>query len=268
MRGIKKWTQQNLADECHWSVSVVSNIESFQRAPQVVHGEGIDKAFKLPNVFVAKARAIQSRSYPESFASFPEEEAAADDLYIWEHSLVPGLIQTEAYMREIFSKVAHITPDEVDRLVSGRMSRQDVLFREDSPPRLWALMDESALVRPVATPEVMHQQCLRLLEVSRLPHVSLAVVPYSAGGHVGLTGAGTIVERDGSPRIVNLEDLGDGRFSEEPALVRRVAVRFRSLQHEAMANGASRDFIARMAETWKAQTGGRVLTAVPPVTSA
>jgi transcriptional regulator with XRE-family HTH domain len=271
MRELCGWTQEKLAAQCHFSSGVVSNIEAFQRAPLVEHGAAFDNAFQLAGFFLAAARAIQSQSFPEAFVSFPEHEATGDDLYIWEHSLIPGLVQTEQYTRAIFGTLPDITPDEVDRKVSGRMSRQDALFREDGKrPRLWALVDESALRRPVASPEVMYEQCMHLLEVSRMPHVSLAVVPYSAGGHIGLVGACTIVERDGYPRIVNLEDLADGRVSDDPVIVRRVALRFRSLQHEAMANGASRDTISRTAETWKAtaQTGASRLTAVPTADNA
>jgi hypothetical protein len=83
----------------------------------------------------------------------------------------------------------------------------------------------------------MYEQCMYALEVSQLPHVSLAVIPYRERWHVGLLGAFTVVERDGMPRIVNLEDIADGGPSEDPAAVRRVALRFRALQHEALPGG-------------------------------
>jgi len=116
----------------------------------------------------------------------------------------------------------------------------------------------------------MHEQCMHALELSRMPNVSLAVVPYAAGGHIGLSGACTIVEMDGQARIVNLDDLADGRVSEDPVIVRRVALRFRSLQHEALSRGDSRDMIARVAEElWNgtATTGARALSAVPTADS-
>jgi Domain of unknown function (DUF5753) len=109
------------------------------------------------------------------------------------------------------------------------------------------------------------------LKVSQLPHVSLAVIPYRERWHVGLLGAFTVVERDGMPRIVNLEDIADGGPSEDPAAVRRVALRFRALQHEALPGGDSRDMIARTAEElWRgtAPNGARALTAVATEGSA
>lgn len=271
MRTLAGWSQPQLADKCHFSKGVISNIESYQRAPRIEHGQGIDDAFEVPHLFETKARAIQNQSYAESFASFPEQEATADDVCVYEHSLVPGLIQTEAYVRAVFATLMNVPADEVEQRVTGRLARQEILFRSDGKrPRLWALVDEAALDRPVGSANVMHEQCLRILAVSQMPYVSLAVIPCSAGGHIGLTGACTILERDGAPRIVNLEDFVDGRVSEDPRIVRRAALRFRSLQHEALPSGASREMIMRKAEAWKtrAQTGARALTALPTAGSA
>jgi hypothetical protein len=267
LRKVFDWTQEKLASEAVLGKGVIANIESFQRAPLVEHGQAVDEAFGLSGMFALKARAIQSRSFPEAFQDFPAHEATAHDLYIYQHSVFPGLIQTERYMRAVFGTLPNLTPDEIDRLVAGRRTRQEIVYRDDPrPPRVWALVDEAALRRPVADADVMHEQCMHALEVSRLPHVSLAVVPYAVGAHIGLSGACDIVERDGVPRVVNLDDLADGRVSEDPALVRRVALRFRSLQYEALSGGDSRDMIARIAEgVWngKAPTGARALTALP-----
>lgn len=252
LRNKLKWSQEKLATEAHVSKGTVAMTESFQRKPQIDHGIGYDRAFGLKNTFEAKARAIQSGSFPEVYRDFPAHEATAHDLYIYEHSVFPGLIQTERYMRAVLSAWPNIRADEVERRVSGRLTRQEVVHREDPPPpRMWALVDEAALRRPVADADAMYEQCVHAIEIARLPHVSLAVVPYTARWHVGLLGACTIVERDGSPRVMYLDDLVDGRVLEDPALVRQAALRFRALQHEALPGEASRDMIARTAkELW------------------
>jgi DNA-binding XRE family transcriptional regulator len=272
MRDLFGWSQEDLAVHAHVGKGTVAMTESFQRAPQVDHGMAYDEVFGLKDMFTKAAREIQGQSFPESFQDFPAHEAAAHDLYIYEHSVFPGLVQTERYMRAVLASVPNIRADEVERRVTGRLARQEILRREDiQPPRLWALVDEAALRRPVADAAVMYEQCMHALEVSRLPHVSLAVVPYAERWHVGLLGACTIVERDGTARMVNVEDIADGRVSEDPATVRRVALRFRSLQHEALPGGDSQDMIARMAEElWNrtAPSGARALTAVATEGSA
>ncbi|MCL2582373.1 MAG: helix-turn-helix transcriptional regulator [Streptosporangiales bacterium] len=266
LRGKFGWTQPQLAAACHFSPAVISNIESFQRAPLLEHGEAIDSAFGLTGMFAAKAWSIQSGAYPDAFKAFPAHEAAAHDIYIYEHSVFPGLIQTERYARAVIAAWPNIVPEEIDRLLAGRLARQKILTREEpAPPRIWALVDEAVLRRPVDDAAVMHEQCMHALEVAKLPHVSLAVVPQAARWHVGLLGSCHILEREGIPRVVNLEDLADGRVSEDPVLVRRTALRFRTLQHEALPGRASREIIARLAEElWNSPAspdGARALSA-------
>jgi hypothetical protein len=120
---------------------------------------------------------------------------------------------------------------------------------------LWALMDEGVLHRPVAPPDVMYEQLIHLVDRSRLPNVTIQVIPYGAAGHIGLLGAFTIADRDGSGSIVNLEDIADGRVTEDAATVSQVTLRYKSLQSEALPKGASRELIVRVAEEqWKGTT--------------
>ena len=145
------------------------------------------------------------------------------------------------------------TEDEIDNLVAARLARQAILTRDDPPaPLLWALIDEGVLYRPVAPAEVMHDQLMHLAGMSRRPNITIQVLPYSAGGHTGLLGAFVIADLDGSPGIVYVEDIADGRVFEDPGTVSRVTLRYKSLQSEALPKGASRELIARVAEErWK-----------------
>lgn len=272
LRGKYGWSQPQLAAECHFSSSVISNIEAFQRAPLVDHGRAIDEAFGLTGMFIAKARLIQSGAYPDAFKDFPEQEASAHDLCVYEHSLVPGLLQTEAYTRAVFDTLTNVMAEDVDRLVSARMARQEALFGEGgNPPRLWAMMEETVLDRQVGSAEVMRDQCEHILEVVKPARVSLVLLPPSAGGHIGLEGACTLVERHGTPRVVNLADFANGRVSEDPDIVQLVALRFRWLQQEAMPSGVSRDIVERKAERWQrlmSPDGARALSAAVTADSA
>ena len=258
------WSRADLAGRCNYSVSVVSNILGFQRAPTVPNGEAFDKAFKLTDMFAAKARAIRGESFPPAFRSFTEDEKRATDLFVFEHSLVPGLFQTDQYARAILGTHPNTNDAMVRERVSGRLARQEILTREEPPPpRVWALLDEGALRRRVGDAGTMHDQCVRLLELSDLPNVTIQVIP-GLEGHVGLLGAFTIAEWPGQAGIVNVEDISDGRVVDDPAVAAHVWLTFRAMQTEALHVRASRDLIARMAEElWKgsAPTGVRALTA-------
>jgi hypothetical protein len=105
--------------------------------------------------------------------------------------------------------------DEIDNLVEARLARQAILTRDDPPaPLLWALIDVGVLYRPVAPAEVMHDQLMYLVEVSRRPNVTIQVMPYGAGGHTGLLGAFVIADLEGSLSIVYVEDITYGRVFE------------------------------------------------------
>lgn len=266
MRELAGLSRDELGLQIKFSGSVIASIEALHRAPTVEQGIRLDEAFKVREFFENAAKKIRGQSYPEPFRDYAEEEATADALYICEHSLIPGPLQTEDYARAVFDTRPKTSMAEVERLVAARLARQEILTREDPPPPMvWILIDEQALYRPVGGPEVMYAQLMHVVEVSRLPNVSVGVVPYTAGGHTGLLGSCHIAERDGHPTIVNLDDLADGRASEDPVILARVGLRFKSLQMEAHSPRVSREKIVRVAEEqWKASApnGARALTAL------
>jgi transcriptional regulator with XRE-family HTH domain len=267
-RNARGWTQADLAARISYSESLIAQVETCRRAPSKDLARVLDRLFTTPGfteetpespgtpgTFGRLAAKLRNLPFPASFRSFAPYEAEAVALHAFEHSLIPGLVQTEAYARAVLSTRPNTPEDEIETLVAGRLARQAVLLREDPPaPLLWALVDEGALHRPVASPEVMHDQLIQLAEASRRPNITVQIVPYSAGGHMGLLGACTVAELDGGRSIVNLEDLADGRATDDAATLSLVTLRFNSLRSDALPKGASRELIVRVAEEqWNAR---------------
>ncbi|SCL53050.1 helix-turn-helix domain-containing protein [Micromonospora chersina] len=146
---------------------------------------------------------------PGWFQSYLGLEAAAALIRTYEVQFVPGLLQTPAYARAVIL-LGHrgAPPAEVERRVSLRMERQELLRRSD-PPQLWAVVDEAALRRPVGGREVMRGQLDALIEASGAPHVRLQIVPFDAGGHAAAGGAFSILRFGDQdlPDIVYIEQL-------------------------------------------------------------
>ena len=91
-------------------------------------------------------------------AEYIAMEDAATDVRTWHPALVPGLLQTPAYVRAVCVASEDWTdPDEIEPIVAVRMKRQDRL-RHDVPLRLHALISEAVLRQQVGGPEVMRQQ--------------------------------------------------------------------------------------------------------------
>ncbi|WP_432014639.1 helix-turn-helix domain-containing protein [Streptomyces cucumeris] len=125
---------------------------------------------------------------PDWFSLYVSLEGAASRIRAYEPHFVPGLLQTEAYARALLRiGFPNGSEREVDRRVALRMERQELLTRPDGP-HLWAVMDETVLRLGIGGPEVMRGQIDRLIEATRLPNVTLQVVPFSSGPHPGMGG--------------------------------------------------------------------------------
>ncbi|WP_046733559.1 helix-turn-helix domain-containing protein [Streptomyces humi] len=122
---------------------------------------------------------------PTWFSAYVSLETGASTLRTYEPHYVTGLLQTHAYARSVLSGgFPNDSDEDLARRVNLRLRRQALLERPDAPT-LWVVMEEAVLHRVVGGPEVMREQIERLLEVSELKHVSVDVVPFTAGAHVG-----------------------------------------------------------------------------------
>jgi transcriptional regulator with XRE-family HTH domain len=129
-------------------------------------------------------------------------EEAASMIRTYEVQFVHGLLQTEAYARAVVGlRHGDDEQDEIERRVQLRMRRQRILSQ--GTPKLWAVIDEAALRRPLGGAEVMRGQVRHLIEVTDLPTVTLQVVPFRAGGHPAAGGAFAVL-RFAHPEILDL----------------------------------------------------------------
>jgi transcriptional regulator with XRE-family HTH domain len=159
---------------------------------------------------------------PQWFRTYVDLESAATLIRTYEGMFVPGLLQTDDYMRAVIRDASLESSEEVGRRVRLRLARQILLTREH-PPRLWAVMDEAALRRPVGGREVMRGQLERLLDATKLPNVTLQVLPFGAGAHPAMVGAFSILrfaDRE-LPDVVYLEHLTNAVYLDKRAEVER-----------------------------------------------
>jgi len=155
---------------------------------------------------------------PQWFRTYVDLESAAALIRTYEGQFVPGLLQTDDYMRAVIHG-AHLdeSSDEVGRRVRLRMARQTLLTREH-PPRLWAVVDEAALRRPVGGPGVMKGQLERLLGAARLPNVTLQILPFDTGAHPAMVGSFSVLRFPDQelPDVVYLEHLTSASYLNKP----------------------------------------------------
>jgi transcriptional regulator with XRE-family HTH domain len=154
---------------------------------------------------------------PNWFSAYVSLETAARTLRAYEPHYVTGLLQTPRYARGVLGGGFPNDRDEdLRRRVDLRLRRQSLLDRADAPT-LWVVMEEAVLHRVVGGPEVMREQIDRLLEVSELQHVSVDVVPFTAGAHVGACAPFTYFrfEEPELPDIVYTEILSGAVYLDQ-----------------------------------------------------
>jgi transcriptional regulator with XRE-family HTH domain len=146
---------------------------------------------------------------PDWFEAYVSLEEAAIGIRAYEIQFIPGLLQTGDYARAV-TLLGHPSAHtaDIDRRVSLRMARQEVLTRR-TPPYLWVVIDEAALRRPAGRPGVMRRQLKYLLEAAELPNVTVQVIPFQAGGHAAAGGPFSILRfaEPDLPDVVYLEQL-------------------------------------------------------------
>ncbi|MET9696688.1 helix-turn-helix transcriptional regulator [Streptomyces sp. NPDC006529] len=187
---------------------------------------------------------------PQEYRDFISLEAGARSARTVELSVVPGLLQTPAYARAVTRAALGGLPEpKVDALVDVRLARQSVL-RTDPPLELSAVLDEAVLRRQIGGPGVMAEQLRSLVVVARLPQVRLQVLPFSVGGHLGLTGPFVIFSFPdiADLDVVVLDHLTSSLYLERKEDLEAYSAAFRTIQAHALPPQDSSDLISALAD--------------------
>jgi transcriptional regulator with XRE-family HTH domain len=174
-------------------------------------------------------------------------ENGASSIRIYESTLVQGLLQTEDYARALLEvPLEPLHPERIEELVQVRLTRQRLLTRPD-PPDFRMILDEATLRHAVGGPEVMRGQFEHLVKASRLPNVTLQVIPFAVGAYPAMGASFAILEFPGkTPGVVYTEDLQRSIYLERAVDLKRYQQVFDDLRARALDEEESRGLIAAM----------------------
>ena len=260
LREAADMTIDDVAEQLECSASKVSRIETGQvgvtprdardmLAQYQVTGEPLEALVQL-------ARDARKKgwwhAYSEVFTgAFVGLEAEAATLRSYQALLIPGLLQTEDYMRPVFRAGRPDAPEaEIERRVAARLERQKLLEDRD-PPQFWTVIDEAVIRRPVGGREVMAGQLRHLVKLaSSLPNLTLQVLPFSAGAHAGMEGPFLILgfPEKADPDVVYVENTTAMGYLEEPEDIDRYTLMFDHLRAAALSPDDTLNRISEAAE--------------------
>jgi transcriptional regulator with XRE-family HTH domain len=199
---------------------------------------------------------FDKRLMPEWFDRLVGLQEAAEAIRTFEIQYVPGLLQTPAYTRAVVERGLPSAPArEVERRVELRMRRRELLQRTD-PPQLWAVVDESVLLRVLGSREVMREQLEYLVTMAQLPHVTVQVVPLDVTNASAPAIPVTYLRFGGLelPDVVYLEHIKSATFLEDRDETEEYRVTLDRLADEALNPRESLDLLR---ETARGRYGAR-----------
>jgi len=246
LRDQAQLTIDDVAEKLDCSASKISRIETGHvgvtprdtRDMLKLYGVEPDQLEALVQLAKEARRKGWWHSYNEVFTgAFVGLEAETSSLRAYQALLVPGLLQTEDYMRAVIRAARpDATEAHVEKRVKARLARQRLLTDLD-PPRYWAVIDEAVLCRTVGGQKVMRAQLNWLIARASLPHVTIQVLPFSAGAHAGMEGPFLILgfPEQADPDVVYVDNTTTGIYLEEPAEILRYTLMFDHLRAAALA---------------------------------
>jgi transcriptional regulator with XRE-family HTH domain len=257
-------TQEQVAGEMDWSMSKIIRIEAGSSGigsndlKALLQLYGVKDPEKVDSL-IALARAARERSWwsayrdvaPQSLLQLIEYESAALAIRQFESLFIPGMLQTADYARAVIQSYDDERPesDELRALVELHVRREE-LIDSDNAPSFHFILDEAVVRRLVGGQSVMRRQLRRLLEIADKPNITVEIVPFSAGLHVGMKGPFEIIEfADPLDRdIAFLESPRGDIISDDPEHTARYREVFERLRKASLGPRDSMTHVARIAD--------------------
>jgi len=264
LREDRGMTIREAAGALEWDPSKLSRVEGLQRGIIVRDVRRLLDLYQVSDeaqreALFEMARQAKQRGWWQAYADvMPSEyatliglEAEAAEIRTYQPELIHGLLQTEDYARAVIrAGRPGDTTSEVDRRVEIRMTRQQVLDRED-PPRVRAVLNEGAVRRLVGGPEVMRAQLRRLAADRERATVMVQVLPFSAGEHPAMASGpfDLLVFAEAADRgVVAIENMTSSLSLDSDDDLREYVTAFDYLQAAALGPRESRDMLITLAE--------------------
>ncbi|MFF8634419.1 helix-turn-helix domain-containing protein [Streptomyces pilosus] len=238
-----------------WSGSKVNRMETGSGRVQPSDIDALCRFYvtsdELREFLKSLARQAKTRGWwqehgagvPEWFNIYIGLEQDASTLRQYQCEVLPGLMQTTSYARELHTTGAHMSAEDIDRAVRVRLERQSMLTRPDAP-EAWFVVNEAAVRHVIGDREVMREQLERVLDAAALPGVTLQVLPFDAGTYP-VTGSFTMLgfPAPEDPDLVYRDGITDAVYLEGEHHVREYTRAFDGLRAAALSPQRSAQLI-------------------------
>ncbi|MDC2955154.1 helix-turn-helix transcriptional regulator [Streptomyces gilvifuscus] len=240
-------TQSALAELARVDEETIASIEQGRRALKPDLATALDEILQTKGTLPAGvANLPEIDQFPMWAELYMEHEREAIALSWYDNAVVPGLLQTEAYVRAVLrNRVPAYDEDEIETSTAARLKRQEILHRRN-PPTLSFIVWEPVLHMRIGEPEVRREQLRHLRSVAELPCVALQFLPLSSPCHAGMDGPFTLLETPDHQHLAYTESQRGSQWVSDADEVSRLARKYAMLRTQALTTQDSGDLLDRL----------------------
>ncbi|KIF07155.1 DNA-binding protein [Streptomyces sp. RSD-27] len=251
-RQLKAWREEagkragDFGLEIGYGEDMVRKVEAGRRIPRPEYLDGADRVLGARGRIAAMKADVEQIRYPKKVRALAKREAKAVEIGAYRIHGIHGILQTEEYARALFEmRQPAYSEDEVERYLAARMTRR-AIFDRTPAPSLGIVQEEASLRRPIGGTMVWRRQLERLLEVSRLRHMTFQVMPIDRAVHAGMDGGIEVLKFDDGTAVGRSEGAFGGRPVSDPKQLRILEFRYGMIRAQALTPVESRAFIENL----------------------
>lgn len=239
-------TQAELGTAIGYSLEQVSSVERGRRVPKPELLRNADEVLHADGLLAAMQKDVAEARYPKKVRDLAKLEADAVELNLYANHNMHGLLQTEEYVRALYEmRCPAFSEEEVERHVSARMARQEIITRA-RPPMMNFVLEEVTLHRPIGGEQCLRRQLERLLQIGRLRHVNVQVMPTGIREHAGLGGPMELIKLSDGASVGHTETQLTNRVISKPHELQILEMRYGIIRSQALAPRESLTFIEKL----------------------
>jgi transcriptional regulator with XRE-family HTH domain len=239
-------TQPEFGRRIGYGIDMVSSVERGKRPPREQFIDGAERELDGRGIFHAVREDVEETRYPARFREFAKLERQAAEIQMYDQMVVPGLLQTGEYARAIYlMRRPGLDEEAIEGHVAARMARRTVFERPPAPVMSF-VVEETVLRRPLGGRPVLRGQLRHLLDIGRLHHVELQVMPLEAEEHAGLVGSLALLEIPDRPKVAYTESQGRSAWFTERKDVRAFETRYGTIRAQALTPRESLKLVEKL----------------------
>ncbi|MFF9583947.1 helix-turn-helix domain-containing protein [Streptomyces achromogenes] len=234
-----------LAEALGYGEDMIRKIERGARIPRPEFLDNADTFLKAQGHLRAFREDMRKARYPKKVRELAELEGRAVELLFYSNHNIHGLLQTPEYARALLEMRQPVRSQAVvERGIAARMARKAVFEREPAPT-LSFVLEQVTLERPYGGRMVLRKQLEHLLEVGKLRHVTLQIMPTDCEENPGASGLVEVLKFADGTAIGRSDGAFNGRPVSNPKDLRILELRYGMIRSQALTPGKSRDFIEK-----------------------